>query len=493
MKLNRKWIMVLALVMSMAMATTGTLAYLTDRDSEANVFTMGNVEIDLTEDFDQGAELLPGLDIEKKPVITNTGKTEAWAWLTFSIPAALDNAVQGTEQGSNENVIHWNPLGATTEGYVTDARVQKAFADGLLTADMFPAGTTNYVDYINANNMTWNVFNSLGEGQNMYEEEINGVKYNTYVLLYNKALQPGETTLPNIYKVFLDAYVDIDPDGNLSKVNAGVVTPIDWNINEDKDGNPIIYASAYAIQKEGFATVEEAYAAYNAQWGENGKEYGEDDGETDSATAVFVNNAQELKDAMLIRGAKIYLGKDIVVDADTPLQWGKYMFVANGREVTINLNGKTITVTEDASLKTNGLFTTANGGTLNIVGEGTVEVKNGKSGIFHAMNANDQINVYGGTYISNSDNGSDALAIIYTNSGNVDVYGGKFCPLDGIECTNAEDNQGNRLSIVFHEGALLKHDKYYAGADATRVQLEQGCKLEETVINGTTWYKVVKE
>lgn len=483
MKLNRKWIMVLALVMSMAMATTGTLAYLTDRDSEANVFTMGNVEIDLTEDFDQGAELLPGLDIEKKPVITNTGKTEAWAWMIVSIPTALDNWNPGNgETGSNNNVIHWNITGATHEGYVTDASVEKAIAAGIL-----PEGTT--AADITANNQTWDVLNNGLE----YQNAIDGVMYNHYVMLYNKALQPGETTLPIMHKVFLDAHVDIDPEGNLSKVDAGVVTPIDWNINDD--GNPIIYVSAYAIQKEGFATVEEAYAAYNAQWGDNGMEYGEDDGETDSATAIFVNNAQELKDAMLIRGAKIYLGKDIVVDADTPLQWSKYMFVANGREVTINLNGKNITVTEDASLKTNGLFTTANGGTLNIVGEGTVEVKNGKSGIFHAMNANDQINVYGGTYISNSDNGGDALAIIYTNSGNVDVYGGKFCPLDGIECANAEDLHGTRTSIVFHEGALLKHDKFYAGSDNSsgRIKLEDGYTLQETVISGTTWYKVVKE
>lgn len=254
MKLNRKWIMVLALVMSMAMATTGTLAYLTDRDSEANVFTMGNVEIDLKEDFEQGAELLPGLDIEKKPTITNTGKTEAWAWMIVSIPTALDNWNQGGgQEGSNNNVIHWNITGATHEGYVTDASVEKAIAAGIL-----PEGTT--AADIEANNQTWDVLNNKLE----YQNAIDGVMYNHYVMLYNKALQPGETTLPIMHKVFLDAHVDIDPEGNLSKVDAGVVTPIDWNINDD--GNPIIYVSAYAIQKEGFATVEEAYAAYNAQW-----------------------------------------------------------------------------------------------------------------------------------------------------------------------------------------------------------------------------------
>ncbi len=220
--------------------------------------------------------------------------------------------------------------------------------------------------------------------------------------------------------------------------------------------------------------------------------FGDDYDEGLNPEAIYAFDPQSLKDAMLVRDGYIVLNEDIIVDETTSLQWGAYMFVANGREVTIDLNGHDIIVEDDALLKTNAVFTTANGGTLNIVGDGTVTVKNGKSGIFHAMNKNDQINVYSGTYISNSDNGSNALAIMYTNSGNIDVYGGKFIPLDGIECANAEDTQGSRLSIVFHEGAVLKHTKYYAGYDATRIQLDEGCTFEAVEIGGETWYQVVK-
>ena len=60
-------------------------------------------------------------------------------------------------------------------------------------------------------------------------------------------------------------------------------------------------------------------------------------------------------------------------------------------------------------------------------------------------------------------------------------------------CANAEDLQGNRLSIVFHEGALLNHNIYYQGSDATRIQLAEGCTLQEVTIDGETWYKVVKQ
>ena len=220
--------------------------------------------------------------------------------------------------------------------------------------------------------------------------------------------------------------------------------------------------------------------------------FGPDYDEGLNPKVTYISTAQDLKDAMLVSGAKIALNDDITIDASTPLQWGSYMFVANGREVTIDLNGHDIIVEDDARLETKAVFTTANGGTLNIVGDGTVEVKNGKSGIFHAMNKNDQINIYGGTYISNSDNGSNSLAIMYTNSGNIDVYGGVFCPLDGVECANAEDKQGNRLSIVFHEGTMLKHTKYFDGYDATRIQLAKDCDFDEVVIDGQTWYVVAK-
>ncbi len=205
----------------------------------------------------------------------------------------------------------------------------------------------------------------------------------------------------------------------------------------------------------------------------------------------FVSSAQSLKDAMLIRGAKIVLEDDIVVNADTPLQWGQYMFVANGREVTIDLNGHDIVLDETASTKVMYLFTTANGGTLNIVGEGNLIVENFKTGIFWGMNPNDQINIYGGTFISNCVDGSVSSSnrLMYVNRGRIDVYGGKFYYPSGEWCANADDSQGNRLGIVFHEGALLQQSSFQRG-DASRIQLAENCVLVEVDINGETWYKV---
>ena len=43
---KRTWIAVIALVASLLIAATGTLAYLTDTDSDVNVMTLGNVDIE---------------------------------------------------------------------------------------------------------------------------------------------------------------------------------------------------------------------------------------------------------------------------------------------------------------------------------------------------------------------------------------------------------------------------------------------------------------
>jgi predicted ribosomally synthesized peptide with SipW-like signal peptide len=71
MKLSRKWIVLAALVLSVAMATTGTVAYLSDTASEVNVMTMGSVKIEQIEqerdasgklvDFTLGKPALPAV------------------------------------------------------------------------------------------------------------------------------------------------------------------------------------------------------------------------------------------------------------------------------------------------------------------------------------------------------------------------------------------------------------------------------------------------
>ncbi len=230
--------MILVVVLCCAASVGLTVAYLTDRDSAANIFTVGNVAIDLTEDFEQGATLIPGVDINKKPSITNIGNTDAWVWATVAIPTALD------EEYAYNNVVHFN------------------FAP----------------ESVNADEWTWT--DDAGKWM-VRTEEIDGVDYNVYTVLYQSPLKPGETTeSPFMTKVYVDPHIDIDPDGNWWHVEGGVVTGKTdgegnqvafWNSNTN--GNPVFYVSAYAIQEDTFANVRKAYAAYNEQWGDKGTEY----------------------------------------------------------------------------------------------------------------------------------------------------------------------------------------------------------------------------
>lgn len=245
---KKTWAIVLSVVLVLALAITGTFAWLTDRDSDVNVFTWGNVDITLNEDFEQGATLVPGKDIEKDVTVTNTGKSDAWVWVKIAMPAVLDN------DDASKNVIHFN--------YKAES-----VADGLWNWKKDGA---------------WNVAKDV---------EIDGVKYNVYTVLYDTILAPGATTAHSaMTKVYLDKAVDIDPDGNLHKVKSGIATAVGWNINTD--GLPMIYVSAYATQAEGFATAAAAYDAYQTQWGDNGDEYAA------PAGVVEVVNVDELQDAL---------------------------------------------------------------------------------------------------------------------------------------------------------------------------------------------------
>lgn len=256
MKLKHILTICLCVALLVAVSIGGTLAYLTDRDSEVNVFVVGDVTIDLTEDFQQGANLTPGVHIEKTPTITNTGTNDAWVWLEWAIPTALvkyDAAAPTTA----DNVIHTEFLSETADNgsakTITQAEVDSAIAAGQL-----PAGTT--AEYIQ-NGAYWLMSKQFDY---VKQTEIDGVPYTVFVYLYNKALVKGESTLPGIWEVYMDNRVDIDPNGDWHFVEKGVATDLGWN--STTNGAPKIHASAYAVQADGFSSVAFAYAAYQEQW-----------------------------------------------------------------------------------------------------------------------------------------------------------------------------------------------------------------------------------
>ena len=82
--MSKKKIISLCLVVCLlATAIGGTLAYFTDTDSAKNTFTVGNVNIKLTENGEETTGLdfknvMPGTEITKKAVVTNNSSEDAY-------------------------------------------------------------------------------------------------------------------------------------------------------------------------------------------------------------------------------------------------------------------------------------------------------------------------------------------------------------------------------------------------------------------------------
>lgn len=98
---------------ALSLATLGVLgvlsagsfmAYLTDTDTKTNTFTIGKVDIGLSEtnyNEDNAKNVVPNQVIAKDPVVTNTGKNKAVAFVTVEIPIAELTKVQ--DDGTKES------------------------------------------------------------------------------------------------------------------------------------------------------------------------------------------------------------------------------------------------------------------------------------------------------------------------------------------------------------------------------------------------------
>lgn len=117
--------LVVALVLTAAIG--GTMAYFTDQDQVKNVFAIGNLDIELTENVDvqdkdgesveglveetnDGASytgLMPSYKIVKEPVVTNTGANDAYVrvFITMNNYVAINDALDEVYEKQGEETI----------------------------------------------------------------------------------------------------------------------------------------------------------------------------------------------------------------------------------------------------------------------------------------------------------------------------------------------------------------------------------------------------
>lgn len=111
----------LAMCLVVALAATavigGTLAYFTDNDAATNTFTVGNVDIELTEPNwdDHGADeadtVYPGEPLDKDPTVENIGNNPCF------VRVSVSNLDQFGEKGNIVYLTNWVE-GALGEGWV---------------------------------------------------------------------------------------------------------------------------------------------------------------------------------------------------------------------------------------------------------------------------------------------------------------------------------------------------------------------------------------
>ena len=236
----KKKILSLCLVVALAATAVigGTLAYFTDTDNATNVMTMGNVEIDLEETYEQNSTLVPGLDINKDVWVENEGTEEAYVRVHMAFPANMDDG--DPNFNASKNFLHWNFEAAS-------------YADGKWS--FLPEYSTG------------NGYKGNGAGNwNFYTDTIGGVDYNIYVATYRTALAVGGKTENALDKIYLDATVD------------GVTNADDSVTYKDTKGNKITLTSEQLkniqilVYAEGtqIDTFENAYDALNTAFGTPG-------------------------------------------------------------------------------------------------------------------------------------------------------------------------------------------------------------------------------
>ena len=90
-KISSKKNVLIAGALIALMAIGSTFAYFVDRDSVTNNFTVGDVEISVSEpnwDPDEGLDITPNKVMKKDPKITNDGANDAFVFMRVTVPRA---------------------------------------------------------------------------------------------------------------------------------------------------------------------------------------------------------------------------------------------------------------------------------------------------------------------------------------------------------------------------------------------------------------------
>lgn len=236
MKLNRKLMLILSLLVSVIIATTGTLAYLSDTDADVNVMTLGNVYIvQNVQEWNADKTALQAFT-DEKPLYPYVGKL-GWentaddngAYRRFTMTNVVDKYVSVTNTGKSDAFVR--TIIAVEMGEYADLAEYRNKVIGLsrnvLDGDEF--------DFPGA--WVWS---------DPMVAEINDNNYMVLAATHETALAPWQTTVPSLLQVYMNKEC-----GNAE------VEKVDGN----DTGKLEILALSQGVQTSGFDSAAEALDA----------------------------------------------------------------------------------------------------------------------------------------------------------------------------------------------------------------------------------------
>lgn len=203
---NRKLLLIVSLVLAMTMSLGGTLAYLTDTDSDVNVMTLGNVKVEQFEmervfdeegnvtgmqEFTQGQPLYP---------IYTTKGAEVWA-PNPDVDIYYGNYIEGAVGGNGT----WQDMTGELDKFV----FVKNTGDSDLYYRTWIACEADTTGMVNEYNQSLIHLNINGHANFQWDKdvgqiEIEDVLYNVMVATHKVALKPGEISRPSLLQVAMD-------------------------------------------------------------------------------------------------------------------------------------------------------------------------------------------------------------------------------------------------------------------------------------------------
>ena len=207
---------VVSILLMLAVVITGAFAYFSATDSKTNVFTIGSVDIELVEDGwvqDQdgnyvredgtNVNILPGLAIEKAPYVKNTGRNEAWAFVTVGIPTVVKPAANGELKSYGANLDVPVVAYAVQDGYNNATGDAEAIWNEFFAgkaAEKFGAESTKTVtELFSIDELDTTNWTQIGDAYNSED----GYMY--YVFAYNTMIDPDASTEKLFTSVTLDS------------------------------------------------------------------------------------------------------------------------------------------------------------------------------------------------------------------------------------------------------------------------------------------------